>query len=111
MLTLLSKGLLTFPLLVLIVSVFHLGNGGSINPELTFVFMCAFFAIVTKLLSVVFVLFERIANDLLELAKDVDEKDDDEIFACLHDEDDIKGFLEDLESEIIRSIKSRKDRE
>ena len=73
--------------------------------------MCAFFAIVTKLLSVVFVLFERIANDLLELAKDVDEKDDDEIFACLHDEDDIKGFLEDLESEIIRSIKSRKDRE
>ena len=73
--------------------------------------MCAFFAIVTKLLSVVFVLFERIANDLLELAKDVDEKDDDEIFACLHDEDDIIGFLEDLESEIIRSIKSRKDRE
>ena len=111
MLTILSKGLLTFPLLVLIVAIFHLANGGSINPELTFVFMCAFFAIITKLLTVVFGLFERVANDLLELASDIDEKDDDEIFACLHDEEDIKGFLQDLENEIIRSIEARKDRE
>ena len=73
--------------------------------------MCAFFAIITKLLTVVFGLFERVANDLLELASDIDEKDDDEIFACLHDEEDIKGFLQDLESEIIRSIEARKDRE
>ena len=48
--------------------------------------------------------------DLLELASDIDEKDEDEIFACLHDEEDIKGFLQDLESEIMRSIEARKDR-
>ena len=106
MLTSISKTMLSFPLIVLICSVFHVLNGGTINTNLTFIFMSAFFAIVCTLVGLIFSLIRRIFTILEAVTED----ENDQIIATLDNEEDLKEFLINLEKDILKNIADKKEK-
>ena len=109
MLTNLTKAMISFPLIVLLVAVFYLANGGTIHPDLPFLFMCGFFAIISTLMSLIFTLFQRTTTDLMEIIRNRDELEDEEIYATLENVEDLEVFLKDLESDILKGIAAKKE--
>jgi len=110
MLTRLTKTMILFPLIALAASWFHVANGGTINTDLTLIFMCVFFAIVNVLIALIYSLIKRMSELMMSVIRLHQEMMEDGCYVhTLGTKEDLQEFLTGLEEDILKTIKENEE--
>jgi hypothetical protein len=96
-----------FPLATTIVASSVLFNGGTIDPQLTFVFMSIFFIFVNVLMVAIFKYLRMNFSELKLLHIEERSNVETNIFGFIESDEDLAAFLGDLEAKIKTEMEGR----
>ena len=110
MLTRLTKTMILFPVIALAASWFHVANGGTINTDLTLVFMCVFFSIVNVLIALIYSLIKRMSETMMAVIRLHQEMlEDGQYVHTLGTREDLQEFLTSIEEDILKTMKENEE--
>lgn len=112
MLTRLTKTMIIFPSIVLAVSWFHIANGGTMNTDLSLIFMCVFFSITNILIALIYSLIKRMSEVMMSVIRLHQEMmDDGQYVHQLGSKEDLQEFLKELEADILKNIDEQEEKD